>query len=119
MMIKTQYSLIAAMLLLAAGCGRNGAELPKTFKDHEVAIEQVEAASFEIEETIQTPESSWIQSATFRSSDDRMGFFLLTAKNKKYIYQDVPRELWEGFKKADSKGGYYNRHIKGRYQLKR
>jgi hypothetical protein len=120
--MKTKANLLvwsALLILLAYSCGRSCADLPKTFKNYEAAIDQVEAASFAIDETVKTPESSWIKSATFSSCDGNLGFFLLRVKDETYIYQDVPLELWEGFKQTDSKGGFYNREIKGRYKLQR
>ena len=32
-----------------------------------------------------------------------------------YDYLNVPREVYEGLMKADSKGGYYNREIRDKY----
>ena len=33
-----------------------------------------------------------------------------------YRYLDVPRTVYEGLLTADSKAGYYNRHIRGKYR---
>ena len=33
-----------------------------------------------------------------------------------YTYHDVPLEIWQAFKNADSKGSYYNQCIKGSYE---
>lgn len=120
--MKTKTNLLvwsALPILLAYSCGSTCADLPITFKNYEAAIDQVEAASFAIDETIKKPESSWIKSATFSSFDGHLGFFLLRVKDETYIYQDVPLELWEGFIQTHSKGGFYNREIKGRYKLER
>jgi hypothetical protein len=116
MKISKHWILGALALSINIGCSRNCSELPQTFENYEEAILQVEAASFRIEETIRTPESTWISSATFSSCDGSRGYFLLRVKNKKYLYYNVPIETWEEFKKADSKGAYYNANIKGRFK---
>ncbi len=36
---------------------------------------------------------------------------------KKYRYDAVPPELYEAFKRAFSKGEFFNTHIRGRYQF--
>ena len=33
-----------------------------------------------------------------------------------YTYYDVPVEIWQDFKNAESKGRYYNQYIKGSYE---
>ena len=33
-----------------------------------------------------------------------------------YAYPDVPPEVWTGFLGARSKGAYFSRHIRGRYE---
>jgi hypothetical protein len=119
MMISKYWILAALALSVNIGCSRNCSELPQTFENYEEAIQQIEAASFKIDETIRTPESTWISSATFSSCDGSRGYFLLRVKNKKYLYYHVPIEIWEAFKMADSKGGYYNEFIKGRYRQRR
>ena len=36
-----------------------------------------------------------------------------------YVYYDVGPMTWAVFKRADSKGGYFNEYIKGNYEYKR
>ena len=36
-----------------------------------------------------------------------------------YTYQDVPASIYEGLLAADSKGAYYVKNIKGRFETKR
>jgi hypothetical protein len=33
-----------------------------------------------------------------------------------YDYQDVPQKVYDGLMKAESKGRYFNQHIKGKYE---
>lgn len=36
-----------------------------------------------------------------------------------YRYLDVPPFVWSALRSADSKGGYYNEHIKGQYDCEK
>ena len=36
-----------------------------------------------------------------------------------YLYLDVPETVYEGLKQAQSKGRYFNRYIRERYQFER
>jgi hypothetical protein len=40
-----------------------------------------------------------------------------TKKDKSYIHKNVPIQVWNEFKKATSFGKFYNRNIKGVYQM--
>ena len=42
---------------------------------------------------------------------------IIEINDKNYIYQNLPIEVWQNFKNADSFGSYYVRNIKGKYQL--
>jgi hypothetical protein len=47
-----------------------------------------------------------------------VGYFTYETKNgKNYIYRNVPMEVWQSFKNADSPGRFYNENIKGRFIL--
>lgn len=37
----------------------------------------------------------------------------------RYVYSDVPQTVYDGLMKADSKGSYYVKKIKGQYPSKR
>jgi hypothetical protein len=39
-----------------------------------------------------------------------------TGSGTPYYYLDVPLEIFEGLCRAPSKGGYFNAHIKDRYE---
>ncbi|WP_410743747.1 KTSC domain-containing protein [Flavobacterium sp. CG_9.10] len=47
-----------------------------------------------------------------------MGFLVIKTGSRAYVHQDMPNEVWESFKKADSKGSFYSRNIRGNYRLK-
>jgi lysyl-tRNA synthetase class 2 len=58
-------------------------------------------------------DSSLIRSALYWP--DHRAMELCLASGRRYLYLGVPPELAEGFQRAASKGGYFNRHIKGRF----
>lgn len=56
--------------------------------------------------------------SNYYSCDGLVGYFTYeTKKSENYIYRNVPVEVWQGFKNADSPGGFYNENIKGRFVL--
>jgi hypothetical protein len=64
-----------------------------------------------------TPLSSWIEWAEY-CPDGQHGFFFLKVKTgggKEYLYERMPRAVFDGFKGAPSAGTFYNREIKARY----
>lgn len=91
--------------------------LPTTFDSYSQANKLVKSSTFEIKESVNTSKSSWIRGATYYSCDGEKGFFILQTDNKEYIHQNVPLDIWKGFKNASSFGSYYSRNIKGKYQL--
>jgi len=91
--------------------------LPIQFNTYDEAKSSISQASFQIQETVDTRKSSWIRGATYYSCDGRTGYFLLGTDKKEYLFQGMPLAVWEGFKKADSFGDYYNAFIRGRFPL--
>lgn len=91
--------------------------LPDNFISYTQAISLVKKSSFKIEETANTSNSSWIRSAKYYSCDGQTGYFIYTTKDHEYIHKGVPVNVWEEFKKASSKGSYYDRNIRYKYQL--
>ena len=88
------------------------------FENYADAIAAVRATSFHYSDKMPTPESSWIAGAEYYSCDGKTGFFILVLdEGREYIHANVPREVWENFKHAASKGEYYNGVLKGRYRL--
>jgi len=79
----------------------------------------VKKAKFHYVDHIDTKKSSWIREAAYYSCDGKSGFFLLVAKSgREYLFQDMPINIWIGFKNENSHGGYYNQYIRDKYQLK-
>jgi len=94
-------------------------KLPERFTSHNQAIIFVKRSIFKVEETANTSSSSWIMAAKYYSCDGNTGYFIYsTNKGYEYIHDRVPTYVWEGFKKAQSKGSYYDINIKNKYQLK-
>ncbi|MBW1613973.1 MAG: KTSC domain-containing protein [Deltaproteobacteria bacterium] len=91
--------------------------LPTIFDSYQQATRLVKSSKFKIKETLDTSKSSWIRGATYYSCDGEEGFLILVTDDKEYIHQNVPINVWNGFKNASSFGSYYSRNIKGKYQL--
>ncbi len=110
--------LFAAFLLTFVSCtSQDCKNLPQSFNSYSSATKQVKSATFKIKESANTSGSSWIQSANFYSCDGVKGYFIFKAQGKEYIHAGVPVDVWIGFKNAGSKGGYYNRNIKGQFKV--
>ncbi|MGC6430138.1 MAG: KTSC domain-containing protein [Jejuia sp.] len=112
-------SLFAYLIFgLTFSCqGQDCKELNSDFSTYESALKEIKSADFRLLDNCNTSKSSWILGAEFRSCDKQYGFLLLSTKKRTYIHTNVPIELWNEFKKADSFGKFYNSRIKGKYKL--
>ena len=108
------------LLLILFSCSNNNdcSKLPEHYTNYNEAVNIIESASFKIKEEISTSKSSWIREAAFYSCDGKTGFLIVRTDNQKYISANVPIEIWQGFKNANSYGWYYNQYIKGRYYFR-
>jgi hypothetical protein len=106
------------LLLFIVACSKEKcSDINFNFTSHKNAIEVVQNSSFAIEEKVDT-DSSWIDSIEYYSCDELLGYLIVNTKNgKSYIHKNVPIQIWNGFKNADSFGRFYNRKIKGKYYL--
>ena len=111
--------IVLVFSLIVGSCRPQSCKnLPVTFTSYSEAIGAVKNATFKVKESAGTFQSSWITSAFFYSCDGETGYFIFsTVQGHTYIHKDLPLSLWRDFKSASSKGGYYNRYIKGRYRL--
>lgn len=91
---------------------------PKQFQNYEQVSAYLNDVKFSIDETTDTSESEWITSAHYQSKDGKTGFLTLGMRGKPYHFQNVPVEVWEDFKNAESKGSFYHQKIKGNYLIK-
>lgn len=118
-MNKIKQTIFFVLLLLLYACnGVDCDQLPKQFTSYEEAIQKIKTANFKVDETINTSKSSWIRSASFFSCNGISGFFIIGTDKKEYIYLDIPYDIWQGFKNAESFGSYYNHNIKHKYNFK-
>lgn len=70
-----------------------------------------------VEEQMDVSQSSWIERASFsREADSDTGFLSIRIKGEDITYLDVPVATWEAFKQADSRGAFYGRNIKQRFE---
>lgn len=106
------YLIIGFGTLLS--CTQNDcSSLPSAFESYDQAESMIRSAQYQYTDTKRTSSSSWIRKAEFYSCDREQGYFLYTTKSgKTYVHAEVPRSIWNGFKEADSHGGFYNRYIK-------
>ncbi len=110
------YLLLLLFSLIS--CGQDCKNLPGVYKSYEEAKQLVLAAHFKFTDNCDVSESSFITSADYYSCDGLVGYFVVGMNDKKYIFQDMPVGIWRDFKKAESKGRYFNGNIKGRFSLK-
>jgi hypothetical protein len=104
-------------LLLFISCSGNCDSISKNFSSYDEAISIIRSTDFIIEENIDT-DSSWIDSIEYYSCDEASGYLIVnTKKGKSYIHENVPIQVWNQFKNADSFGRFYNQNIKGNYYL--
>ena len=79
-------------------------------------------ATKEIEiNTVECPASSNISRIGYHQDAKNPILFVifLTTPNVLYMYKGVPKVTYDDFVKASSKGGYFNKFIKGRFQMER
>ncbi len=92
-------------------------EIKLPFKTYLQATNTIKSIDFKFNDEADTSQSSWIRSAKYYSCDGKMGYMVYTTDKKEYIHLDVPIEIWEEFKNAESFGRYYNNNIKHKYKL--
>lgn len=117
--MKKIIFLVTLLFITITSCnGKKCKELPNSFSNYDQAKESVLSSNFKLTDEADVSGSSWISSAKYYSCDGLLGFLVIKTGNRTYIHQDIPFEVWESFKKADSKGSFYSRNIIGNYRLK-
>lgn len=111
--------LIWALSVSMLSCqSQDCTKLPTIFSSYKQAIKAVQGFNFKVKESANTSGSSWMTSAKYYSCDGRTGYFIYTTnRGYEYIHAGVPLNIWLEFKKASSKGSYYNARLKNRYRL--
>ncbi|PXX22836.1 KTSC domain-containing protein [Arenibacter sp. ARW7G5Y1] len=105
-------------IILMVSCQPNDCEkLPNSFTSYQDGLSTVTNSTFAFIDQVDTSESSWIRGAQYYSCNNDFGFMVLSTDSKKYLHQGIPLSVWKEFKESPSFGSFYNRNIKGRYQL--
>ncbi|PWT78856.1 MAG: hypothetical protein C5B59_00945 [Bacteroidetes bacterium] len=105
------------LLLMQACSQKDCSEIPTHFDSYEDAVSFVKNAHFAFKEEVNTSKSSWIRAASYYSCDGKTGFFIFSTDKQEYIHRDMPIEIWNEFKNAESFGKYYNANIKHKYHF--
>lgn len=114
----TKILLLSFIALLSISCNsQNCSDLKEDFTTYEQAKRSIEKTNFTLSDTCNTSKSSWILGAEYYSCNNKNGYFLIKTKKKTYIHKNLPKGMWNEFRKADSFGKFYNSKIKGKYQL--
>ncbi|PKG42735.1 KTSC domain-containing protein [Psychroflexus sp. MES1-P1E] len=113
----SRFYLLLVTILLVVSCQKDCSEINSDFQSYHEAVITIKNTDFHLEEELTKNNSSWIDNAEYYSCDNNFGFMILYTDGGEYIYQKMPLSIWRNFQKANSKGRFYNRHIKGKYQL--
>lgn len=109
--------LFSFLVLLFISCSKDCENLNKKFSSYRDAVSLVRNTNFNIEEKVNT-DSSWIESIEYYSCDEAFGFLIVnTKKGGSYIHKNVPIQVWNDFKNANSFGRFYNQNLKGNYHI--
>lgn len=106
---------LIAVSLIAISCNKKEPVKLNTIQKVEQYVSETE---FSIDEYTDTSNSSWINSERYQSEDGESSFFTMTTNEKDYISVNVPIEVWQGFKNADSKGSFYNKNRRDKYTIR-
>lgn len=100
-----------------AQCQSHCNNLPNHYNNYNEAIKKIKNAKFSVTDRIKTDRSSYIHGASYYSCDNNYGFMIVGVGNRQYLYDGVPRSVWQQFKLARSFGSFYDRYIRGRYRF--
>ncbi len=117
--IRLKYFSLLCMIFFSICCNsQNCLDLDENFKSYEEAKYVIKSTDFNFSDSCDTSKSSWVRGAEYYSCDGDYGYLLIQLKERVYIHKDLPRELWDDFKRASSFGRFYNYNIKGKYRLR-
>lgn len=118
MNVFSKVFLLILSVTTFVSCARN----EKTCKDTSInkdfladPINYVESFTYELTDSVLTPNSSWVRGVRYFSCDGKTGYFILKGKKKYFVHSQVPIDTWLDFKNAPSFGKYYNRYLRFRY----
>jgi len=116
--MKILLYIVLIALLPCFGCHHaNCSNVPATFTSYDEAITDVHGATFDLVDSANTGQSSFVTSANYYSCDGQSGYLIVGLKGREYIHKDVPVQIWQQFKQATSYGEFYAEFIRGRYRL--
>lgn len=111
------------ILLLAFSCSKEKqnisdcSEITTPFRTYKEVKNTVKSVDFKFADEVDTSKSSWIRGAQYYSCDGETGYLVYQTDKKEYIHQEVPVEVWEEFKNAESFGSFYNKNLKRKYRV--
>jgi hypothetical protein len=92
-------------------------KIPRMFSSFNEANRIVRQAKWIFKDKIDSFSSSWIRSAEYYSCNNQHGYLIMCTDDKCYIFDNLEKSVWNGFKKASSKGKYYHAYIRNKYQM--
>jgi len=69
-------------------------------------------------EKLEFDNDSWIQHVEYDPETSQMRITMKGGQKSVYECQDVPRDVYDAFKSAPSRGSFFNQNIKGNYTHK-
>ncbi|MFZ1790972.1 MAG: KTSC domain-containing protein [Saprospiraceae bacterium] len=110
--------LFVLIIIVFVSCKNNSCEIEhKRFNTYENAVLIVRNSQFEYYDFITTNKSTWIDKAEYYSCDKKIGYLIIEVDSRTYIHKDLPYQIWNDFKTANSFGAFYNKIIKGKFSL--
>jgi hypothetical protein len=86
--------------------------IPKDLGNRTQAIRTLSETEFTFEQSLETLQVFGVKKAIFYSCDGNLGYLMVNTSRRNYLYENVPRELWENFKNANSIDGFFNKNLK-------
>ena len=116
--IKIIFPICIGLFLIATvQCQTSCFDRPGRFTTFQAAISSVKSTSFKYVESINTSGSSWIEKLVYYSCDGKTGYLIMGTKGREYIHADLPIDIWNRLKVAQSKGKFYNNQIRFKYKM--
>lgn len=103
---------------LVNGQQHDCSSLPSLNSEHD-AIEILRDTRFNLVDTADVSQSSWIVSAKYLGCEGHNGYIILSARYSDYLHQAVPLPLWDQFKMARDKDTFYMKALKNKYDFKK
>ncbi|MGB3180971.1 MAG: hypothetical protein WBB45_06255 [Cyclobacteriaceae bacterium] len=86
--------------------------IPRDLGNRTQAISTLSDTEFIFEQSLETLQVFGVKKATFYSCDGNLGYLVVNTSRRNYLYENVPRALWENFKVAYSIDGFFVKNLK-------